>query len=110
MIYVLCFSPAYQHARHYVGFTDNVDRRIARHLAGRGSPLVRAAVQAGCTVSLTLVVEGDRTDERRIKNRANGCEICPVCRAEFLARKREATRRRRLNKTSKVSSKLLRAA
>jgi hypothetical protein len=42
--YLLQFQPAYRHARHYIGWTrDDVDARIAQHLAGRGSPLVQAA-------------------------------------------------------------------
>jgi hypothetical protein len=46
-VYVLHFEPAYKHAQHYVGWTaGEVTERIAVHLQGRGSPLVRAAVEA----------------------------------------------------------------
>jgi hypothetical protein len=38
--------PAYHHARHYIGWARRVDTRLAEHLAGAGSPLVRAAVSA----------------------------------------------------------------
>jgi predicted GIY-YIG superfamily endonuclease len=44
-VYVLHFEPAYKHARHYVGWTEgDVVERLAVHLQGRGSPLIRAAL------------------------------------------------------------------
>jgi hypothetical protein len=51
-VYVLHFEPAYKHARHYIGWTSDTDvtARLNVHLQGRGSPLVRAAVQAGVEV------------------------------------------------------------
>jgi hypothetical protein len=48
-VYVLHFEPAYRHARHYLGWARDVDARVAEHLAGSASPLVRAAVLAGAT-------------------------------------------------------------
>ncbi len=41
-IYLLHFSCRYRHAQHYLGFTDDIDRRLAEHLAGRGSPCRRS--------------------------------------------------------------------
>jgi hypothetical protein len=37
--YLLHFSCRYRHAQHYLGLTDDIDRRLAEHLAGRGSPV-----------------------------------------------------------------------
>ncbi|MGO9957864.1 MAG: hypothetical protein ACLP50_18155 [Solirubrobacteraceae bacterium] len=39
-IYLLHFSCRYRHAQHYFGFTDDIDRRLAELLAGRGSHLL----------------------------------------------------------------------
>lgn len=66
-IYCLHFRPAYRHARHYVGWTGAPERRFREHLAGRGSPLVRAAVAAGCEVVVAWTRPGTRSDERKIK-------------------------------------------
>jgi hypothetical protein len=45
-VYVLHFEPAYQHARHYIGWTaEAVDVRLQTHLEGRGSPLIRSSAQ-----------------------------------------------------------------
>lgn len=79
-IYVLHFSPRYKHAGHYVGWTRNPIARFARHLAGRGSPLVRAALAAGCQIEVAALWEGTRDDERRLKNRGSACRYCPTCR------------------------------
>jgi hypothetical protein len=89
-LYLLHFSPAYEApigetgrvkvAGHYLGSTAApVEARLAEHLAGRGSPLVRAAVAAGCAVELVAVDAGDRKAERRLKRRHQHSVYCPRC-------------------------------
>lgn len=58
-------------ARHYLGWTEgDIDDRLAQHHAGRGSPLVRAALAAGCCVTLERAwAHVDRHFERRLKRR-----------------------------------------
>jgi hypothetical protein len=91
-VYLLHFDRPLAHARHYVGVAldGNVDRRLAEHLAGQGSPLVRAVVAAGIRVDLVLSAQGDRKLERRWHNR-HGSRICPRCNAP-----RQRTRQYRL--------------
>ena len=89
-IYVLHFTPAYRApigetgrfktAGHYVGSTaGDVAGRVRDHLEGRGSPLVRAAVAAGCEVLLVASFPGGRNDERRIKASHHRERWCPRC-------------------------------
>lgn len=81
-VYVLHFEPPLKHARHYVGFTDQADvaARLDDHLTGRGSPLVKAAVNAGSRVELAHVFVGaDRAFERRIKKSTDVCRWCRLC-------------------------------
>jgi predicted GIY-YIG superfamily endonuclease len=40
VIYLLHFSHSYRHARHYLGYTENLEQRLAQHRAGRGSPVL----------------------------------------------------------------------
>jgi predicted GIY-YIG superfamily endonuclease len=81
-LYLLHFDPPLHHARHYLGYSQDSAKRIAAHLAGHGSPLVRAALDAGCTVTLVRTwSNGTRTLERKLKNRHNGPRLCPVCNA-----------------------------
>jgi len=88
-VYVLHFDPPYRHARHYIGFTveKTPDRRLWQHLNGRGSPLVKAAVAAGCEVRVAAFWRsGTRTFERWLKRRADVYKWCPCC--GFLTRPR----------------------
>jgi hypothetical protein len=56
---------------------------LQQHLAGHGSPLVRAVVAAGILVDLVLSVPGDRGLERRWHNQhGHGAALCPTCRAQ----------------------------
>jgi predicted GIY-YIG superfamily endonuclease len=78
---VLHFEPAYKHAQHYIGWTEgDVTQRIAVHLQGRGSPLIRAAVAAGVDVQLAATYEGTRYLERRLKSWHNTGRFCAICR------------------------------
>jgi predicted GIY-YIG superfamily endonuclease len=81
-VYVLHFDPPYRHAGHYIGWTaGDVDARIATHLQGAGSPLVRAAVSAGVTVELVAAYPGSRALERRLKRWHKTTQFCPTCGA-----------------------------
>lgn len=89
-LYLLHFSPAYRApigdtgrvkvAGHYLGSTaSSVDDRLAEHLQGRGSPLVRAAHLAGCRVEVVATGAGDKKAERQLKRRHQHSAYCPRC-------------------------------
>lgn len=86
-VYLLCFGEGGLHvtggryARHYIGWTEGpVGLRVNAHMTGSGSPLVRAAVAAGCAVELVRVWENaDRHFERALKRRKEAPRLCPVC-------------------------------
>jgi hypothetical protein len=84
-VYLLHFEPRYKHAGHYIGFSTNADPeiRINKHLHSwlAGSPLVKAAIRAGCTVTVAYVWNGaaDGHFERSLKNRKDVCRWCPMC-------------------------------
>jgi predicted GIY-YIG superfamily endonuclease len=80
-VYVLHFEPAYRHARDYVGWAHDVDARLAEHLAGAGSPLVRAAIAASVQVELAITIAGSRRLEWRLKRWHKTGQFCPTCRA-----------------------------
>lgn len=67
-------------SRHYLGWTLDLDNRIAEHQRGAGSPLVAAAVANGSTVTLARTWENtDRNHERRLKNQKMAPRLCPIC-------------------------------
>jgi hypothetical protein len=87
-VYLLCFTGPdgrprrYRHAGHYCGWTAGpVEDRLAQHVAGQGSPLVRAVLAAGLTVQLVATWPGTRALERRLKVGPHGVRTCPRCRA-----------------------------
>lgn len=83
MIYLLHFHQPFGHAEHYLGFTTDaamLPLRLAHHRAGSGSNLCRHAAAAGVTWELArLWPDGDRTEERRLKNRGSSARHCPIC-------------------------------
>ncbi|HEC61407.1 MAG TPA: endonuclease [bacterium] len=64
-VYLIHFSKPYYHARHYLGYTDNLPNRLARHRAGNGSPLVAAVTRAGIPWELARTWKGSQHTERR---------------------------------------------
>lgn len=90
VVYLLHFDPPYRApiagtdrvkvAGHYLGSTaGTVDARLAEHVRGRGSPLVRAAILAGCEVKVVAIAPGSKVDERRLKRRHRNAAYCPEC-------------------------------
>jgi hypothetical protein len=86
-LYLLHIEPPYKHARHYLGIAldDNVSRRLHEHLVGRGSPLLEAAVAAGCVLHLVATFTGDKVLERRLKRNAHSPAWCPMCQTPPVA-------------------------
>lgn len=87
-VYLLCFAPGIPrgpragNARHYLGScVGDPQRRLAEHVSGKGSPLVKAAAARGLEVRLALTIPGDRQLERRLKQARNtASRLCPICR------------------------------
>jgi hypothetical protein len=83
LIYLLHFDRSYRHARHYLGYTEDLEARLAAHRAGRGSPLVAAAVRDGIGFQVAATWPCDRTEERRLHRYRNSPRrLCPICREE----------------------------
>jgi len=80
-VYLLHFARPYQHARHYLGYADNLEQRLARHRAGSGARLLAVIAAAGIDWRLVRTWPGTRTLERRLKGRHSGVRVCPLCRS-----------------------------
>lgn len=71
VIYLLHFTPAYKHARHYIGWAKSprsLTRRLQRHREGNGARLMTAVLAAGSDFELVRRWKGDRNLERSLKN------------------------------------------
>jgi predicted GIY-YIG superfamily endonuclease len=78
-VYLLHFSQPYKHARHYIGWAQNVKRRLAEHEAGRGARLLAVVKAAGITWELARMWPGTRARERQIKRQGGAARHCPLC-------------------------------
>jgi predicted GIY-YIG superfamily endonuclease len=80
MLYLLHFDPRYRHAGHYLGYTEDLPKRFALHVRGKGSPLVKAAVNNGSRIVLVRIWDEDGNAEQEIKRVMRSLVLlCPVC-------------------------------
>jgi predicted GIY-YIG superfamily endonuclease len=78
-IYLIHFSTPYKHAAHYMGWTEDLESRLADHQAGRGSRLMAVIKAAGIDWKLTRTWQGNRHRERQLKNQGSSKRHCPEC-------------------------------
>ncbi len=81
-IYLLHFDRPVSTAhtcQHYLGWCLDLDARLSAHRAGRGSRLTQIAVERGIGFEVVRTWPGDRTLERRLKNRKESPRLCPLC-------------------------------
>jgi predicted GIY-YIG superfamily endonuclease len=59
-VYLIHFNTPLSHARHYLGWTSNLKRRLAEHQAGSGARLMAVVAQQGITWRLARTWKGGR--------------------------------------------------
>lgn len=80
-VYLLHFDKPYKHAMHYIGWAENLDKRIAHHRNGTGARLMQVLKAAGIGFSIAHVwPDQDKTFERKLKNRGSAKRFCPCCK------------------------------
>jgi hypothetical protein len=82
-VYLIHFNRSYRHAKHYLGYSENLDKRITDHLCGMGARLMEVITSEGIEWKVVRTWEGDRKLERRLKNRKEAPKLCPVCSGEW---------------------------
>lgn len=83
MVYLIHFDKPYGHARHYIGYTEDLEKRVHEHeCTNNGARLLQVVKAAGIKFNVVRTWEGDRKLERKLKNRKNSKCLCPVCRGE----------------------------
>lgn len=79
--YLLHFDRPFKHARHYLGWTVDLQRRMDKHLSGTGARLVEIITEEGIGFTLARTwLQATLRDEKRLKNRQRK-KLCPLCRA-----------------------------
>lgn len=79
-VYLLHFSEPYKHARHYIGWANQIEARLDHHNNGTGARLTQVVRAVGIDLILAKVWEGEsKTFERSLKNKKHSSRFCPIC-------------------------------
>ena len=78
-VYLLHFDRPYKHARHYIGWADNLDARLAVHGTRHGARLLAVLRAEGIGWQLARTWPGDRNRERQLKTQGGASRLCPLC-------------------------------
>jgi hypothetical protein len=86
-VYLFHFDQRDEHAGHYTGWAEDLDHRVAEHVAGRGARLIEVITQAGIGFRLARTWPGvTRARERQLKRQGGASRHCPICQDERQAR------------------------
>ena len=82
-VYLLHFerpiAPGRHTAQHYIGFAADLAARIQEHNTVHGARLTQVARERGIRFKVARLWLGDRGLERRLKDRKEAPQLCPIC-------------------------------
>ena len=79
-VYLIHLDTPLSHARHYIGYADDIYRRVSTHKKGQGARMLQVCVERGISFRLVRTwPKRNRHYERQLKNRKNAKVLCPVC-------------------------------
>lgn len=72
------------HARHYLGSTNNITRRMCQHERGYGGRLMAHVTSSGVRWRIIRTweldsIEDERVLESRLKRHGHNPDLCPAC-------------------------------
>lgn len=83
IIYLVHFMTPYKRISHYIGSTEDLDKRIDRHQKGRGAKVLKLATQSGVEWLVVRVWQTeDRALEKSLKRNRNHKDYCMICEME----------------------------
>lgn len=74
-------------SRHYIGYSDDLDRRLDKHITGNGSRFMEVAKERRISWRVARTWDGGRTLERKLKNRKEAPALCPICSGDAAYRR-----------------------
>jgi predicted GIY-YIG superfamily endonuclease len=80
-VYLIHLDRPLAHARHYLGSTDDLERRLHEHEQGNGPKMLAAVALAGISWRLARTWSGDRAWERQLHKYKKSRRLCPFCSA-----------------------------
>ena len=90
MVYLIHFEKPLAHSRHYIGWTSNLEKRLAHHKNGTGARILLALNLAGIAWKVVRTwPEADGHFERQLHNYKNSPRLCPICNpSTYLTKKK----------------------
>ncbi len=79
-VYLIHFDRPYRHARHYIGYTENLEQRLEAHRAGHGSRLIQVVREHGIGWRVARTWDRGRDYERVLKRVGHASRYCPICK------------------------------
>lgn len=99
-IYLFHFKERLHHAGHYLGSSDDIQRRSGEHGTSEGGKLMQAIAQKGIGAEIVRTWENTpRYFEAKLHKFKNNPDLCPVCSGP------EALKRGIFNPSPKTKSK-----
>jgi predicted GIY-YIG superfamily endonuclease len=86
-VYLIHFDKPYKHARHYLGWAQQLNRRLRHHEAGTGARLLQVIREKGITWTVARTWPGDRHLEAELKRDKHNSRMCPICNPRAAANK-----------------------
>src|SRR5260370_3554788 len=59
-VYLIHLDHALKHAKHYLGFSEDVQDRVQQHRNVRGATFMKAIIKEVTTVHVSRICDGDR--------------------------------------------------
>ncbi len=82
-VYLIHFAEPYKHAKHYLGSSDDLSRRLDQHHNGTGARLMQVVREAGISWVVARTWPGGRRLEFALKRQHNAPKnLCPICRGD----------------------------
>lgn len=78
-VYLIHFDDPYEHARHYLGWTNDLEYRMRQHQNGNGARLMAVIAEAQIPWRIVRLWEADRSVEATFKRWHCNTKLCPVC-------------------------------
>ena len=78
VVYLLHFDRPYQHAKHYLGSCQDLERRLTQHGKGRGARLLEVVQAVGIGWQLARTWCGGKHRERQLKKQGGASRLCPT--------------------------------
>lgn len=81
VVYLLHFDRPHHHAQHYLGWTNNLGKRLMEHMNGRRDKCVLTSVikDEGIGFKVSRLWCGPLELEKKLKRRKNSRKLCSIC-------------------------------